>query len=48
MTIIKKSTVNKRGKGDGKKGNPPMLYVGRQLVCHYGEQYGISLKKTKN
>ena len=31
MTIMKKSTVNKCWEGDGKKGNPPILYVGRQI-----------------
>ena len=47
MTIIKKSTVNKRGKGDGKKGNPPMLYVGRQIGLSLWRTVWNFLKKNK-
>ena len=47
MTIIKKSTVNKCGKGDVKKGNPPMLYVGRQIGPSLWRTVWNFLKKKK-
>ena len=47
MTIMKKSTVNKCWKGDGKKRNPPILYVGRQICQSLWRRVWSFLKKKK-
>ena len=49
VTIIKKSTNNKCWRGCEGKGTPIPYTVGGSVNCysHYGEQYGVSLKKLK-
>ena len=48
MAIIKKSTNNKCWRGSGGKRTLLYCWWECKLIHHYGEQYGDSLKKTRN